>query len=160
MPDPCEILLNTSNSYELCSKSVDVFCRYCIRACSMTLHNSRFACIIVAWRRGSDAAGVPSRFDAPAPRGTTAPPVAPQLSRASVACLVRLCYPSTVIWIYTTPALLSKSISHICGYAKFPTNVNGLFCRVKTGNKSFIRSALEFLIWQSLARRRVRHMAS
>lgn len=96
----------------------------------------------------------------PSPRAAPgAASVASQLSRASVAYFMRPRHPSTVIWIYTTYALLSTSSSRICGFSKSSKSINGLYCKVLQGT-SFVRSALEFLIWQTVARRRVRHMAS
>lgn len=130
-----------------------------VRTRLLTLHNSR------TWsteqRRGSDAAGGPPlpavplsppssrayRHPAPpAPRASyRAPPVASQLPRASVAYSMRLSYPSTIIWIYCTSALLPTSSSRICGFAKSSTNINGLYCKVHRETISFVRSALEFV---------------
>lgn len=73
------------------------------------------------------------------------PPVASQLPRAFVAYSMRLCYPSTIIWIYCTYALLPTSSSRICGFAKSLTNINGLYCKVHRETISFVRSALEFV---------------
>lgn len=81
----------------------------------------------------------------PSPSPHRAPPVASQLPRAFVAYSMRLCYPSTIIWIYCTYALLPTSSSRICGFAKSSTNINGLYCKVHRETISFVRSALEFV---------------
>lgn len=127
-----------------------------VRTRLLTLHNSRTWS--TALRRGSDAAGPPSRHSPsplPLPARTgawrsssaphRAPPVASQLPRASVAYSMRLSYPSTIIWIYFTYALLPTSSSRICGFAKSSTNINGLYCKVHRETISFVRSALEFV---------------
>lgn len=128
-----------------------------VRTRLLTLHNSRTWS--TALRRGSDAADPPSRHCPstllhPARTGARrpsfaphrAPPVASQLPRAFVAYSMRLCYPSTIIWIYCTYALLPTSSSCICGFAKSSTNINGLYCKVHQETISFVRSALEFYV--------------
>lgn len=108
--------------------------------------------------RGLDAAGSPRapRYSQPAvrtllspsaPSSRLQPPVAPQLPFVSVASSMRLRYSSDIIWIYIIFALLLIFSSHICGFVKSPTSINGLYCKVSSETSRFVRSVMEFLVW-------------
>lgn len=125
--------------------------------------------------RGLDAAGSPRalRYPRPAPSSRPRhpprrprpsrlqPPVAPQLPSVSVASSMRLRYSSDIIWIYIIFALLLIFSSHICGFVKSPTSINGLYCKVSSETSRFVRSVMEFLVWAAnRVLRRGRHMTS
>lgn len=108
---------------------VSTYCRVCLVA------------VAVARRAvQTPAAGAP-------PPGPAARTVAPQLPRAFVAYSMRHRSTSDIIWIYIIFALSSTFTSHICGFAKSPTSINGLYCKVPLETIRFVRSAMEFLVW-------------
>lgn len=96
-----------------------------------------------------------------APSSRLQPPVAPQLPSVSVVSSMRLRYSSDIIWIYIIFALLLIFSSHICGFVKSPTSINGLYCKVSSETSRFVRSVMEFLVGMAnRVLRRGRHMTS
>lgn len=86
--------------------------------------------------------------DSPQPAGRCLFPVGPQLSRAPVARLMRRCsHNIVIIWIYITSAPSSTFTSVICGFAKSPTSINGLYCKSHPVWDRFVSSAMESLVW-------------